>query len=125
MLEDYFGYFGAPTRLITDRGTCYTSTKFKNYVSNAGIKHILNAVATPRANGQVERFNRTISDALSTRCYDKNDNSWDEYVSEVQLGLNTSVNKSTGRIPSEFLFVYKVKSVSENILSDLINPTVD
>ncbi|XP_022830961.1 uncharacterized protein K02A2.6-like [Spodoptera litura] len=125
VLKDFFSYFGAPTRLITDRGTCFTSSKFKTFVEDSRIKHVLNAVATPRANGQVERFNRTISEALSAKCHDKNDNTWDEYVSDVQLGLNTSVNKSTGKSPSELLFGYNVKTVSENILGDIINTTTD
>ena len=125
IFKEYFSYFGAPTRLITDRGSCFTSVKFKNFIENAGIKHILNAVATPRANGQVERFNRTVLDALSTKCHDKSDNSWDEYVNEIQLGLNTSVNKTTSKSPSELLFGYKVKCVTENLLSDAINTTID
>lgn len=125
VFKEHFSYFGAPSRLITDRGRCFTSWKFKIFTKNNGIKHTLNAVATPRANGQVERFNRTISDALSTKCHDKSDNSWDEYVSEVQLGLNTAVNKTTSKSPSELLFGYKITSTSENILSDVINTTVN
>lgn len=125
ILREHFSYFGVPTRLITDRGSCFTSTKFKSFVTGAGIKHILNAVATPRANGQVERFNRTISDALGTKCHGKNDNTWDEYVDDVQLGINTTVNKSTGKSPSELLFGFKVASATENILNEVITETVE
>lgn len=66
VLQDHFSYFGVPTRLITDRRTSFTSKTFKDFVTENGIKQVLNAVATPRANGQVERFNRTITDALAT-----------------------------------------------------------
>ncbi|KAG6462773.1 hypothetical protein O3G_MSEX013458 [Manduca sexta] len=125
IFEEHFSLFGAPTRLITDRGTCFTSSKFKSFVEAIGIKHILNAVATPRANGQVERYNRTILDALSTKCHEKDDNTWDECIGEVQLGLNTSVNKTTGKSPSELLFGFKIMSTSENKLSDVINMTID
>lgn len=64
VFKEHFGYFGTPNRLITDRGTCFTSAKFKSFILTLEIQHILNAVATPRANGQVERFNRTVLDAL-------------------------------------------------------------
>lgn len=92
-------------------------------MNDLGIKHILNAVATPRANGQVERFNRTILDCLSTKCHGKNDNTWDEFVGDIQLGINTTVHKTTGKSPSEILFGCKLINVSENILSDVIIET--
>lgn len=120
VFKEHFGYFGVPTRLITDRGSCFTSSKFKEFTEKIGIKHILNAVATPRANGQVERFNRTISDALSTKCHNKNENTWDLYLGDIQLGINTTINKTTGKSPSEILFGCKLVSPTENVLSDII-----
>lgn len=69
-----------------------------------GIKHILNAVATPRANGQVERYNRTLLDALTVKCVGQDENKWDTHVFDVQWGLNNTYNKGIGRSPSEALF---------------------
>lgn len=120
VFKEHFGHFGTPNRLITDRGTCFTSTKFKSFTLELGIKHILNAVATPRANGQVERFNRTVLNALGARCHGEKENTWDEYVDEIQLSINTTINKSTGRSPSELLFECKLVSPCENIISDVI-----
>lgn len=54
-LEIVFNIFGVPNRIITDRATSFTSKEFKLFVKKYNIQHILNAVATPRANGQVER----------------------------------------------------------------------
>ncbi|CAK1589624.1 unnamed protein product [Parnassius mnemosyne] len=125
IFREHFSYFGVPSRLITDRGTCFTSAKFKSFTRSLVLKHILNAVATPRANGQVERYNRTISDALSTKCHGKNDNTWDEYIADIQLGMNTTVNRATGKSPSELLFGYKLMNVSETILGDVISPTTE
>lgn len=125
VFKEHFSYFGVPSRLITDRGTCFTSSKFKDFTDKLKIKHILNAVATPRANGQVERFNRTISDALSAKCHGGNDNIWDEYIGEVQLGINTTINKTTGKSPSELLFGCRLMNASENILADVITETTE
>lgn len=124
VFKEHFSYFGVPSRLITDRGSCFTSAKFKSLMDQLKIKHILNAVATPRANGQVERFNRTIIDALSTKCHD-NDNLWDEYVGDVQLGINTTINKTTGKSPSELLFGCRLTNAAENVLSDVIAETTE
>ncbi|KAL0892669.1 hypothetical protein ABMA27_014390 [Loxostege sticticalis] len=63
--------------------------------------HILNAVATPRANGQVERFNRTVLDALSTKTHGKDDRSWDEWPSckaQLTVVLDYAVKSTLGCI---------------------------
>lgn len=125
VLKEYFSYFGVPNRLITDRGTCFTSAKFKSFILELGIKHILNAVATPRANGQVERFNRTVLDALGARCHGEKENTWDEYIGEIQLSINTTINKSTGKSPAELLFGCKLVNPCENIINDVICSTND
>jgi transposase InsO family protein len=125
VFREHFGHFGAPVRLITDQGTSFTSNSFRSFAKSHGIKHILNAVATPRANGQVERFNRTILDALSTKCHGQDDKSWDEYIPDIQIGINTTIHKTTGKSPSELLFGYRLKSRTENVLSEVIDETLE
>lgn len=124
IFKEHFSIFGTPSRLITDRGSCFTSAKFKSFIGNINIKHILNAVATPRANGQIERYNRTILNALSTKCHGKSDNTWDEYVGDIQLGMNTTVNKTTGKSPSELLFGFRVLSPPENIINEVLTDVI-
>lgn len=125
VFQEHISYFGAPTRIITDQGTSFTSNSFRKFTKSTGIKHILNAVATPRANGQVERFNRTILDALSAKTHGKDDRSWDDYVPDIQIGLNTTIHKTTGKSPSELLFGFKINSGSENVLAEIIDDTRD
>lgn len=125
VIRDHMSYFGTPSRLITDRGSCFTSRAFNEFIKSTGIKHILNAVATPRANGQVERFNRTILDALSTKTHGQDDRTWDEQVPEIQIGLNTTIHKTTGKSPSELLFGFRITNSSESIMNDVINDTLN
>ncbi|GFS68983.1 transposon Tf2-6 polyprotein [Trichonephila clavipes] len=55
---------GNPCFLITDRGTTFTSDELHTYCSEQNISlHIITGL--PRANGQVERINRTIIPVLS------------------------------------------------------------
>ncbi|XP_045539290.1 uncharacterized protein LOC123722212 [Papilio machaon] len=125
VLKDHFSYFGVPTRLITDRGTSFTSKTFKEFTTENGVKHVLNAVATPRANGQVERFNRTITEALATSNHGKDEKAWDENVCDIQIGLNTTVHKTTQKSPSELLFGFNVNHRAQGILSTVINETIN
>lgn len=120
VFQNYFSLFGVPTRLITDRGTSFTSKKFKTFTRSVGIKHILNSVATPRANGQVERYNRTILSALGAMTHGKDSNIWDDYVSEVQLGINSTVHEVTKRTPTELLFGRKVVCTSQGVLNEVL-----
>lgn len=65
VLLDVICLFGCPTRIISDRGTAFMARAFKVFCETYGTKHVLNAVATPRANGQCERYNRTIVSSLA------------------------------------------------------------
>lgn len=116
VFKDYFSLFGVPNRLITDRSTSFTSSKFKEFIRSTGIHHILNAVATPRANGQIERYNRTVLDALTTKNYGNDERKWDDHLPQVQWGLNNTINKSIGKTPSEVLFGLRLTSESESVL---------
>lgn len=53
-----FNQLGIPERVVTDRGTAFTSSSFDQFISQNGIVHVKVAVASPWANGQVERVNR-------------------------------------------------------------------
>lgn len=122
-IKEHISYFGTPARLITDRGSCFTSKIFRKFIKNTGIKHVLNAVSTPRANGQVERYNRTILDVLSTKSHGQDDRTWDEFLFDIQIGLNTTVNKTTQKSPSELLFGFNITNASESILNDVLEDT--
>lgn len=113
-LKEYFSIFGMPKRIISDRGSSFTSNKFKDFLHGLGIKRILNAVSTPRANGQVERYNRTLLDALTAMCNGQDEKKWDVYVPGVQWGLNNTHNKGIGTTPAKALFGTTLVGLTEN-----------
>ncbi|XP_017488672.1 PREDICTED: uncharacterized protein LOC108376920 [Rhagoletis zephyria] len=88
MLNEVSSYFGLPARIVTDRGTAYTSKQFAKYCDDNGVQHIKTAVRTPRANGQVERANQIILNYLRTTTTDPRD--WDEQLPAV---IDTDVNQ--------------------------------
>lgn len=116
-LKNYFHTFGVPTRIISDRGTSFTSKRFQEYLSSLGIKHVMNAVATPRANGQVERYNRTVLAALTATNHNKPERLWDECVSEIQWSLNNTLNKGIGKTPSQALFGLDLVGTSNSLIN--------
>jgi len=57
--------FGNPEKVVSDRGSAFTSKVFGNYCSEREIRHILITTGVPRANGQVERLNTIIINILA------------------------------------------------------------
>ncbi|KAK9747057.1 Integrase zinc binding domain [Popillia japonica] len=80
-LRKVFGEFGYPRRMISDRSLAFTSKA---------------------ANGQVERQNRTILDALATGAEDEL--SWDEKLPDVMWGMNNMANSATDVSPAQLMF---------------------
>lgn len=101
-LKDYFRMYSKPNRLISDRGSCFTSCEFKRFLEESDIKHHLIATGVPRANGQVEVVNRIITPMIAKLC--ENINQWDKVLSDAEFALNNTVNSSTREVPSKLLF---------------------
>lgn len=125
VLENIFFDFGTPSRIVSDRGTAFTSSQFKSFCSRHGVKHILNAVACPRANGQAERFNQTILTALSTQNFNQDERDWDKQLGKIQWGINNTINATTKKCPSELLFGCRLNGSTENKLSDVVHHPID
>lgn len=125
VLDDIIYTFRTPDRLVSDRGSCFTSHAFKKFALDKGFKHILNAVASPRSNGQVERYNRTILDSLRALNVKHDEKDWDSHLGKVQWGLNNTIQKTTGRTPAEVLFGSDANVEISPILNEIAEETRD
>lgn len=98
----YFNTYSVPVRVVSDRGSAFTSQYFEEFLNEYNVQHVLIATGTPRANGQAERINRIMTPMLAKFCgvVEK----WDEYLVDVEYVLNNTVNKSIGTTPSMMLF---------------------
>ncbi|GFU54520.1 transposon Tf2-6 polyprotein [Trichonephila clavipes] len=56
--------FGNPIRIISDRGSAFTSKLFNDYCDEENIQHLQIATGVPRRNGQVERIHRTFDSSF-------------------------------------------------------------
>jgi transposase InsO family protein len=117
--------FGVPTRIISDRGSAFTSRAFRLFCDEYAIKHVLNAVATPRANGQCERYNKTVVTMLATTNAEDDSDRWDTHVKTIQSALNTSFNKSINGTPVQALFGYQARPIAEAGLLNSLQEVAD
>lgn len=126
-LQKYFDYYSRPRRIISDRGTCFTSFEFSEFLLNCNIEHVKVAVASPQANGQVERVNRVLTPMLGKSTESVQHADWSKILPRVEYALNNSVHCSTKRTPSELLFGVtqrgrEVDSLTEHLDSKVATP---
>lgn len=107
--------FRNPTRIISDRGTAFTSSDFCDYCK---IEHILTTPGIPRANSQVERVNRTLI-SLLTKLSSPKPTEWYKYLEIVQQFLNTTLHRSMGT-PFQLLFVTRAKLRDDPHIQEII-----
>lgn len=103
-LDRYFEYYSRPSRIVSDRGTCFTSLEFGSYLLDKNVEHVKVAVASPQANGQVERVNRTLKAMLSKLSEPLAHSDWVRQLAQVEYALNNTVQRSTKTPPSILLF---------------------
>jgi hypothetical protein len=115
-LRDIFATYGVPRVLITDRGSAFTSHDFEHFCNQNDINHIKVALSTPRANGQVERLNDVVGNAL--KALREEEDRWDDHVCAVQFAVNNTVNQSTKRTPSQLLLGYVPRGTADAVLRD-------
>jgi transposase InsO family protein len=122
-LKDLTKNFGAPHRIISDGAKSFVGKVFTNFCRKRKIHHYVNAPSVPRANGQVERYNRTLLSALATMGADVDDDQWDENINNIQLGMNGTINRAIGVTPSEALMGIRVSA--NRMLEPGVDPVVD
>lgn len=88
------------------------------FLNDNKIKHSMTAVASPWANGQIERVNRFLKSTLS-KLTDKPED-WKNVIGKVQFVINNTLNKSINMTPSKMLLNYDQQQNSDNELQALI-----
>ncbi|GFW30838.1 retrovirus-related Pol polyprotein from transposon 17.6 [Trichonephila clavipes] len=111
--------FGNPIRIISDRGSEFTSKLFNDYCDEENIQHLQIATGVPRGNGQVERIHRTLIPVLTKLSLDDS-TKWYKYVDSLQRILNSTINRSTKWTPFELLVGIKMRNKEDILIKDLL-----
>ncbi|GFX44223.1 hypothetical protein TNCV_4120191 [Trichonephila clavipes] len=111
--------FGNPIRIISDRGSAFTSKLFNDYCDEEYIQHLQIATGVPRGNGQVERIHRTLNAVLTKLSLDDS-TKWYKYVDRLQRILNSTISRSTKWTPFELLVGIKMRNKEDILIKDLL-----
>jgi Integrase zinc binding domain/Integrase core domain len=95
--EEIICRHGCPSRILTDRGTHFNNKMISRLMDRFTIKHLLSSPYHPQTNGLVERFNRTLCEALAKLVTQSKD--WDKYIAPVLFAYRTSKQATTKITP--------------------------
>lgn len=118
-VSEVFARHGAPTYLISDRGTPFVSELFEHVISTLGTTHRLTTAYHPQTNA-TERVNRTLKTAIRAYIGDKH-TLWDKFLPQICFALRTAPHESTGLSPSMMLYGREL----ETPLDHLTQPPCD
>jgi transposase InsO family protein len=110
-VEDITHQFGVPNRIVTDRGKAFTGSNFWDFCQDSLIDVYYSSVAHPQCNGQVERANGMVLQAIKDRIFDDASQYATRWFAELHViwGLRTQVSSVTRYSP--FFLVYGSEAV--------------
>lgn len=88
-------------------------------MNKCNIQHVKIATASPQANGQVERYNRTILPMI-TKLADERRTHWSNVIRDVEFTCNNVVSKATNECPSKLLFGVQQRGMVIDELRDAL-----
>ena len=101
-LNKIFSEFGIPEVVRSDNGPPYNSQDFRDFADSLGFKHRKVTPLWPRANGEVERFMRTIKKAVNTAKTESRP--WKEELCKLLHNYRATPHTTTGRAPVTAMF---------------------
>ena len=100
LFSGWISRFGVPSSITSDRGSQFSGSIWSSMCQVLGINHSMTTAFHPQANGMVERFHRSLKNALRARC---NGSNWSGHLPWVLLGLRT-VPKDCGISCAEMVY---------------------
>jgi transposase InsO family protein len=107
-LDELVHRYGLPHRIITDLGSNFNNHQLWEYCGNNRIDIRYVSVAHPQANGQVERANGMVLDALKKRLHDAANSKGGKWIKELPNAL-WGPSKRTGQSP--YFLVYGSEAI--------------
>ena len=112
--NELFARFGVVDCLVSDNGTQFTSSDFKEFCDTFQIKHITTPPNHPRSNGLAERFVDTLKRALKKASGTHSEKALQQFLQVYRITPNPNTPDTTS--PAETMFARKIRPVFEKLL---------
>ena len=107
-MVEIFSRLGIPEKILTDRGSQFTSDHMNELSRLLSIKQLTTTAYHPMCNGLVERFNGTLKRILQKMCTER-PTDWDRYLNAALFAYREVKHESLGYSPFELLYGRKVR----------------
>ena len=112
---------GIPSKILTDKGSQFTSEVMAQTCQRLGITHITTVPYRPQGNGILERFHGTLKPLLAKAKSTKID--WVQFLPLALSAIRAVPCHSTGFSPSELVFGRNSRNVLDIIYEGWTNST--
>ena len=102
VVREFVARFGCPLDIHTDQGRNFESELFKEMCELLEIGKTRTTSYIPSANGQVERYNRSIAQIIKC-CIGDRQERWNDFVGIAVGAIKATVNRSTGFTPNRMM----------------------
>ena len=102
VLDKVISMFGIPREIKTDNGPPFNSHEFAAYAKHIGFKHRRITPRWPKANAQVEAFNKPLMKAIRAARIEKKN--WKQELQKFLRQYRSTPHPSTGFSPHRLLF---------------------
>jgi len=107
-LDKIFSEYGTPAVLRTDNGPPFNSIEFENFSTAIGFKHRRVTPLWPRANGEVERFMKTVKKNVTISILQKRN--WRKELVSFLRSYRVTPHCTTGVAPATLMFSRSVRT---------------
>ncbi|XP_055542887.1 uncharacterized protein K02A2.6-like [Wyeomyia smithii] len=124
ILEETFARYGNPRTLVSDNGSQFISSTFKQFCEANGICHLTIAPYHPQSNGQAERFVDTLKRGLKKLVKGENTATFQH----LQIFLSTyrstpSRNLPEGKSPADLFLGRSIRTTLDLVKPQIPSPT--
>lgn len=105
-LMQIFAREGLPDEIVSDNGTQFVSIEFEAFLAKMKIRHLKSSLYYPRANGEVERWNRVLKQTLQIAKNEQKPRK--EATVELLMAYRATPHQTTGKSPAELLHGRKI-----------------
>ena len=115
-LRKIFAQFGIPDTIVSDNGTQFTASEFKEFCRLNGIRHTCVAPYHPSSNGLAERAVKIFKEGFKKQA----EGSLSDRIARMLFQYRITPHTTTGVAPAELLMGRKLKS-----RLDILRPQVE
>ena len=98
LVHNVVRHHGLPESIVSDRDVRFTSKLWKSMWRQLGTTLQMGTAYHPQSDGQTERANRTLEEALRA-FVNSNQTNWDTLLVGIEIAVNTTVNASSKFTP--------------------------